>query len=363
MLRKCNIIIAIVFVLSILVVSLPALAEATITGECSNCHTMHNSQNGSAVSASGPNELLLKADCLGCHAMGTANRIETLGTSSVPQVLHTDPAGDLAGGNFAYITGTGGYSADDTHGHNVIDFGVAYKEDVNYNPPGAYHAGQPTADELTCAGKNGCHGIREVSSSGVTGILALKGAHHGNVNGQLSVADTVANSYRFLWGVKGYEAGNWQNIDSNNHNEYFGASSPLDYNTTGCGSCHDSSVTYVKPNNQTISGFCGGCHGNFHLLDGIGGDTTAPFTRHPTDIIIPSGGEFDAYTTYNIDAPVARTTVPSAPSSTVSSGTDVVMCLSCHKAHATAYPDMLRWDYTTIVTGGSGGCLICHTGK
>jgi predicted CXXCH cytochrome family protein len=354
----------IIIVMSVILITfIPALSRATITGECSNCHTMHNSQSGTAVDTSGPNVLLLKADCLGCHGMGTSNKIETLGTSSVPQVLHTDASGDLAGGNFAYITGQKG-TADDTHGHNVIDLGAAYKEDVLTNPPGAYHSGQVTNDELTCAGQNGCHGIRDTSTSGVSGVLALKGSHHGNVDGQLNTADTVANSYRFLWGVKGYEISNWQNTNSTQHNEYFGATSPMDYNATGCQSCHDSSdITKVKPSNQTISGFCGTCHGNFHLLDGIGGDTNSPFIRHPTDIVLPSSGEFSAYTTYDINAPVARTTVPTSASGTVTPGTDVVMCLSCHKAHATAYPDMLRWDYTTIVTGGSGGCLICHTQK
>ncbi|MBU4209516.1 MAG: hypothetical protein KKD12_07595 [Proteobacteria bacterium] len=68
-------------------------------------------------------------------------------------------------------------------------------------------------------------------------------------------------------------------------------------------------------------------------------------------------------------APVARvniTTVNEAANATVTPGTDVVMCLSCHGAHATAYADILRWDYTGMVTGGSSnttGCFVCHTTK
>ncbi|QJA05750.1 hypothetical protein FVE67_02585 [Thermosulfurimonas marina] len=48
-------------------------------------------------------------------------------------------------------------------------------------------------------------------------------------------------------------------------------------------------------------------------------------------------------------------------------GSDAVMCLSCHYAHAGPYPDMLRWDYRTCVAGGGEnpkcGCFVCHTTK
>ncbi len=346
-----------------------------VTGVCSNCHTMHYSQDGTRLSGwgtAGPYDYLLIADCLGCHAMGTANAIETIGTSQVPQVMHTDTR-DLAGGNFAYILGVKGPGADDSYGHNVVDFGASYKESTLYNPPGAHHAGQVTADELTCAGENGCHGLRDISGSPpneITGIVAMKGSHHRDVDGQLDVADQPWNSYRFLWGVKGYEDTDWQYTSSaTDHNEYFGASTPM--SLSGCSStqCHPGGdVNYVKPASQTISGFCATCHGTFHSLEGIGGDTSSPFVRHPTDVVLPSTGEFSAYNggnpgPYSLDAPLARQTVPASSSSTVNLDSDVVMCLSCHKAHATQYPDMLRWDYSSIVTGGSGGCHICHTNK
>ncbi|MGM0416361.1 MAG: hypothetical protein ACQEQK_05335 [Thermodesulfobacteriota bacterium] len=41
---------------------------AMVSGPCSNCHTMHNSQNGEDVSGSGPNQALLNNDCVGCHS-------------------------------------------------------------------------------------------------------------------------------------------------------------------------------------------------------------------------------------------------------------------------------------------------------
>ena len=341
-------------------------ANAKITGSCSNCHTMHDSQDGSSVDASGPNEMLLKTDCLGCHGMGTANKIETLGTSLVPQVLHTDPSGDLAGGNFAYILGLKGSGASDAKGHNIVDLGNP--DDVLIQPPGRRHDIDQINTRFTCAGSGGCHGRRFDQGSG---IIALKGAHHNNTSGSCDIADSVANSYRFLEGVKGYEndgAYKWQNFDENNHNEYYGATAPLSFNVTGCNTCHENShsgVTHIIVLNHTISNFCGTCHGYFHLLEGIGDDTTSPFTRHPTDVILPNTGEYSAYTTYSVEAPVARTYVPGSISSSVTPGSDVVMCLSCHVAHASDYPDMLRWDYTQMLvgSGNTGGCFTCHTTK
>jgi hypothetical protein len=79
-------------------------------------------------------------------------------------------------------------------------------------------------------------------------------------------------------------------------------------------------------------------------------------------VFLPKGYE---YTEYNMNAPVARVSTPQLSTSDVFSDSDVIICLSCHVAHAGPYDSMLRWDYDAIVTGEEGkeGCLICHTGK
>ncbi|MEW5746482.1 MAG: cytochrome c3 family protein [Nitrospirota bacterium] len=363
----------------LLLLNVPLSTSAKVTGPCSNCHTMHNSQGGSPMATYGADgkpwkatnpatafPALTRGTCLGCHGIGTS-MIVTIGGSEIPQVYHTDASGDLAGGNFAYLLGTKGGGASDTKGHNVVDLGSAYKEDLLTTPPGMYHDHGVRNTNLTCSGDNGCHGWRGSWSS----ISSIKGAHHANVNGKLDVADQVHNSYRFLMNVKGFENNGtykWQNKDATNHNEYFGASTPLNP-ANGCGMCHGSywngyvSITYTRPQNFTISGFCATCHGNFHTLDQIGGDNVSPFTRHPTDVLMSAADEYAAYNTYNVQTPVARATVPAAISSTVPAGERVVMCLSCHAAHATDYPDMLRWNWSTMVSTRSGGCYNCHTEK
>lgn len=362
----------------ILPLVLAGLGRARVSGDCSNCHTMHNSQQGLTMQFNNSAMVqrnLLRGDCLGCHGQTIGQKIIDMNGSQIPQVMHTDGSGDLAGGNFGYINGLKGTAAD-SHGHNVIDLGVEFSEDAlaNVLPGGirqSFHEDYiVNSSNLTCAGLNGCHGYRYATGQ-PTGVDALSGAHHNNVDGQLDVADSVENSYRFLVGVKGYEnqTDKWQNVNAASHNEYFGATTPM---TLGCSStsCHGSNG--VAPPNNTISGFCATCHGNFHTLssgasDGIGTDISSPFIRHPTDIVLPDSGEYQHYTTFSVEAPVGRTVVPASASSTVAPGTDVVTCLSCHMAHASPYPDMLRWDYNDMDAHNSGdvntGCFTCHTAK
>ena len=75
-------------------------------------------------------------------------------------------------------------------------------------------------------------------------------------------------------------------------------------------------------------------------------------------------------TSYNPVSPVARpggfAWASGTPSGEVAPGTDMVMCLSCHRPHGSRYADLLRWDYSAMDAGGGGsdvGCFYCHTTK
>jgi predicted CXXCH cytochrome family protein len=411
----------ILIISALLVAALSLPADARVAGLCTNCHTMHNSQNkaetatfgysGNSSTGTGPFPMLVKGDCMGCHGMGTANNIDPL--TNAPQVFHQQGANgvdDLAGGNFAYITGLGSKtSAADANGHNIIDLGNP--DGALNGPPGAYlganHDTFVTDSNLTCAGARGCHGVRDPSKcSGAAGspcpefqnLNAMQGAHHNDVEGQIDGtagrdATEDYNSYRFLFGVYGLEnpTSPWENVDASDHNEYFGANTPPGYKSDCSNACHSGglSTNSVSSKSHTMSGLCGTCHGNFHGLDtgdffapilceegceGIGTTTSSPFRRHPTDIELPNTDEYASYNpnnpgAFSIEAPVARLSVPAVVGATVTPGTDaVVMCLTCHKAHASQYPDMLRWDYTKMTVGAGApnagtGCFTCHTDK
>jgi len=345
---------------------------------------MHNSQDGGPMNFDTdddtPNENLLRGDCYGCHAMNDNFSLYTQTTDAIPQVMHTDYSNDLAAGNFKYIDLYGS-----NRGHNISD--LTGTDTILYEPPGLLgfaHMGNINTDTLTCAGKIGCHGYRNPESPLPDGV---RGAHHSNVDGKLDQADKPGNSYRFLMGVKGTESPDWEiNPGSLSHNEYYGKIEPIAM--SGCSKlgvsgpgCHSSEG--VKPPDGTMSQFCATCHGNFHTLaftgtdgfyDGIGDDAVSPFIRHPTDLALPNSGEYANYNTnrtYDPQVPIARTDegggLPDTPSQTVTPGFDAVMCLSCHRAHASEYPDMLRWNYSRIVAASGddseGGCFICHTTK
>jgi len=363
--------------LVLFVIFSPLSSFALVDGPCSDCHTMHNSQDGSAMTFDGstePNLNLLKtATCIGCHAQpGGSNMID-----GIPQVMHTDPI-DLASGNFAYINGMKGSGASQTKGHNMV--ALVGQDTIHNYPPGGpmknSGAGIVHPDTMpenfTCAGLYGCHGNAHI----VDPMLSIHGAHHGNVDPK-PVGDTVADSYRFLLGVTGLEMDDMQNRDSSHHNEYIMDDHQLPGfpDQSSCGWCHGpenpwhgNSGDVLKPGSG-MSNLCMRCHPAMHSWI----DQNSAWYRHPNNVPIPDRGEYASYTVYNVDAPVSRRTLPDVPSSVVTPGTDAwnrgedhVFCLSCHKAHGSDYPDILRWDYAAIVAGGghSGdGCFICHTTK
>lgn len=356
--------------------------QGVIKGVCSDCHTMHNSQDNAPMTfdnSTTPNDQLLRGTCYGCHAQGGATPTVMVGTSVIPQVMHSGP-NHLAGGNFGYITGMAGSGASDKKGHNIVDL---TGEDSDFNgdspPPGviAFHdtnfpRPRIASGSLSCEGVPGCHGYRAGGGASDDFPKGMTGSHHTNVDGKLDNPTNAGDSYRFLFGVKGFESSDWQeNPSSANHNEYFARAAPIQL-TCGPNSCHQYTGV-VKPEHGTISQFCGSCHGNFHTLavddsDGIGATATSPFIRHPTDLSLPATGEYASYTSYNLSAPVGRLSVPDSPSGIVTPGSDAVICLSCHVAHASDYPSMLRWDYDTMIAGNGGaasdtGCFVCHTTK
>lgn len=374
---------SLILVITLLVISnLPAIAA--IKGSCSGCHTMHNSQNGASMNFDGsatPNASLLRGTCFGCHAQGGTQALVPAGPDLIPQVMHSE-ATDLAGGNFAFITGMKGSGASDGKGHNIAAL-TGIDEDMGSVLPGgivqSFHDSLiVNTTNLTCAGTNGCHGYRW--NGGPEGI---EGAHHANVDGKLDVADKVSNSYRFLSAVKGFEDDDWQYTRSSaDHNEYFGLTQPIKLGCAGGDvvACHGDMG--IQSPDGTISQYCATCHGNFHTLsvgngsgvgagnsNGIGPTASSPFIRHPTDLVLSQGAgdEYSLYTTYNVNVPIARTgVIPAAASGAVNPNSDAVICMSCHVAHASNYPDMLRWDYTNCNTGyvnGNCGCFTCHTSK
>ncbi|OGW40313.1 MAG: hypothetical protein A2Y97_00005, partial [Nitrospirae bacterium RBG_13_39_12] len=318
--------------------------------ECMDCHGANRAR-------------LLRMDCLGCHAQNIGGASNIVNPSNMPQVALATGSTPLAGGNYKYVF------TNDSKGHNVHGFGddIVTDDLLGNNPPGynsSYDPANPDfdpdlyddAEQIMCAGQNGCHGNRDEQHQ----ILAIAGTHHaddtilrfGGGFTETGQGATVGTSYRFLYGVHGAEDNNWQASSSpTDHNEYRG-------DTFEVRSSQSSFSSIV-----TISQFCAECHGNFHASAGITAGSGSPWLRHPTDVLIPDSGEYASIsTTYNVLTPVARQSIAvgtTQASPTVTPDEDIVMCLSCHMAHASNYLDILRWDYNNMASGT--GCYVCHT--
>lgn len=328
---NCKKILILLFISALISIS-PCLVNAKVSGSCGNCHTMHASQGGEKPiswdldgdsSDLVPRGSLLVDNCIGCHSTSNSETIKTVGSSRIPIVYNTvEPVNMLAGGNFYWLENTGATEQiADARGHNVRDIDGS---DFNLD----FAPGGSNVEGIECID---CHLPR----------------HHSN-DSQL-VVDATGGWYRFLPNVKGIEDPDWEQTKSpTKHNEYKGG----------------------RPSSEkSISTFCSGCHAAFYSHDEIG--DASPWRRHPADEILPGDEtkEYSGYTQYNPLAPVARPDLSeyTGPSSIVTPGTDMVMCLSCHRPHATPNADILRWDYSSDCNAGTSnnecGCFVCHTKK
>ena len=335
-------------------------AMAMVKGACGNCHTMHNSQGGSHMmlnttidgtggSDGGGYPSLTRGTCVGCHT-GSND-----GTNTTPYVYDTGAIYDintLAGGNFKWVITDGS-----AKGHNVKGIPGMTADAVLTAAPG---------DAISCSDKS-CHITlfepdNDSLDTGCQGChLAPK--HHAPQQAAGDPALEANGYFRFLsghtdgHGVHGIEDADWQySNNATDHNEYLGLVK------------EDSAGGFTAIGGNTMTAYCTGCHGNFHTqLDG-----NNDWIRHPSDAVLPDTGEYAAYTVYDPIAPVARPSLTAIASpDLVANNSDMVMCLSCHRAHGSPYDDLLRWQYNGtggMIAGTTGtqagtGCFRCHTNK
>jgi len=327
------------------------MALAGIPNSGIQCSACHHSGGGGGDKPLKP-EYQGPEGCVNCHSSNTSSTTYDIDvgmgkTVTVPVVYFTGadaPTEYLAGGNFWWVKERLG--GDDTKGHNVF----LGEGDDNWNvAPGGV---------VTCY--NSCH-IKDALGKGLLDDYGCEGCHL-NVMHHADDSNTVVGGdwypgyadpdgyYRFLsghmsgstHGVCGIEDEDWEaTSDATDHNEYLGWVGDHAYAAGFYNLGH------------TMTAFCCGCHGNYHIQN-------PPSTRHPADLEISIAGAFGGggAGTYDPDVPVARRPSFSAVSDSVTLGTDMVMCLSCHRPHGSPYPNMLRWEMNDT-TGKA--CSKCHT--
>jgi len=327
---------------------------------------MHNSQGGEPMNwddSATPNPVLLLGDCIGCHT-GMND-----GTNTTPYVFNLSPppygatgteagvAKTLAGGNFYWVA-----QSNDRAGHNVD--GLAGVDAVlGLIPPGG--DGVTFSNQLRCAGTLGCHG-RFTGPDDADPTIAMLKSHHFKDHDQWQDGSTLATSYRFLYGIRGFGDAEYEyEPAASHHNKYSGVNRNNEGDVQAAG---------------TISALCARCHGDYHgdsnTVEGV--SWGSPWIRHPTNFDMSnatSSSEYLGYNggtgtgnTYSVVSPVATADMTTTLNQTVTiasnSNNAIVMCISCHRAHGTPYDGILRWNYKTWPDdGGYNGCAVCHSTK
>jgi len=286
---------------------------------CNSCHITHQSEDGIPTSAPVSGELLRGATpteiCLTCHA------------NSQGEVLSGDPLSpppERGPGNFVFLLEDNlndGPDAPinpipgDAAGHNLVapSWGLSADARHSFAPGGTYPANQM-----------GCTSCHDPHGGGQYRLLYDAG-------------QTAAGNFLFV-----YPAPEAAGIDIAGVPE-----SPTNHNAYLSG----------------MSAWCANCHGSQYHEN----DSTPRFDEHPTDRALGS----DERTTYNnydgdsdpLGGNPATAYLPEVPFEALSMTTATtagppggarIMCLTCHRAHASSAPAAGRWDFNVGLLSEDG---------
>jgi hypothetical protein len=309
-------------------------------GNCSGCHTIHNFEGGMAVVAA-PGRWLLKgidpgSICLNCH--------DGSGSVSQPKVASADGSALTPGGDFYWLTKTfswqTGTSAGSSHGHNIVALDYGFSADgLRLQAPG----GTYLAADLTCTSCHDPHGRARGIGSG--GNLAISGS---GSYGSIPAPSTRLGAYR-LMGSIGYNGGDHV------QGYFFNNPAPVARQNEAApfGESDASHVAY----GSGMSEWCVNCHTSFDSVIGNGTHHKAGNNVHLTPEMVSNYNSYvrtgdlfgTAGTAYLQFVPFEQgQTDPYLLDPTSTQGPNSssnVMCLTCHRAHASAFRAMGRWDF------------------
>ncbi|ACM21498.1 cytochrome c, 6 heme-binding sites [Geotalea daltonii FRC-32] len=326
------------------------------TGACEGCHGSRGADTN-YTSLLGPDP---SSTCLRCH--GAPNpQAHQIATEPAP-ARGLAPKAMTPGGDFAYVkknyswvntNGTGGSSPGERHGHNIVAAAYGYVGDstLHVSPGGSY-----PAQSLSCISCHDPHGNYRLVDVYGTIATDINPIGESGSYGAVPTANGAVGSYRLLAG-KGYQAGGTSHVFA--HDPPI-AVAPKEYNRPESG--RDTRVAYGKG----VSKWCANCHEAFlqgssmshvHPSDAELGPIAGVYNNYIKSGDL-SGIQANAYTSL-VPFQTTETTDPQqlAAELTSSNGPnpdDRVTCLSCHRAHASGWDGIGRWNMkgTFITVGG-----------
>jgi hypothetical protein len=349
--------------------------------ECAGCHSMHSSfPGGSSLLVGGD----ASATCLACHqhAGDTGPSSYHISTAEADMAPGFSPLQRTPGGDFDWLkknytwTGRGNPppiigEAGQTHGHNIVaTAGYFEGVTVNYNYlPDSENSQSPggnfPATDLTCTSCHDPHGqsrrladgtIMNPDTPGTTSYLPISASgSYTSASSDPVAGQTAVGVYRLLGGPT---YGVFASIGAP------AAIAPSTYNQTEA--TNQVKVAYGRSTlagNATWGEWCGACHQDMHqAAQGAG-------SVHPVDEVLDSTikANYNKYVkTGDLSATSANSYTSLVPviydisnydtlqglagnGSPTYAGLDAttngrVDCLSCHRAHASAWEYAMRWN-------------------
>jgi predicted CXXCH cytochrome family protein len=379
----------------------PVIADSQPNGQgfhaggvaaCDGCHVMHNASDGVAKSTTGlgqsvsawsnvTNMYLLQGSdqsstCLICHSGEKTAGLQFI----VADLAGADaPSNRTPGGDFGWVRSAYAWtnSPAERHGHNIsaADFPSFSADALKTAPGGSYVSGSGKAG-FGCHSCHDPHGRYRMQEGGAPNGVVFAGPFPGSPTtlpiaasgsyGEPPTAAYAVGAYRLLAGQRYAPASNSAFPFPNDPPV---AVAPMTYNAGEA--TEEVRVAY----GTGMSEWCQNCHTNVHLdgyTSGVAG------LRHPagSDAMFHSGqiavyngyvssGVVDAAATSKYtslvpfeqgkDKTLAALVAKASPSSIIAAdASSNVMCLSCHRAHASAFDSMVRWDQNaTFLTSGA----------
>ena len=338
-------------------------------GECEGCHSMHNSFESSANVTSmaqyqsGP--YLLKARdqsgaCLNCHhASDTAPNGYHVSTAGIAPLDSTTPVEVTPGGDFAWLKKTMSGSVRNTpttwdgdrHGHNVIavDFGYSQDKLQSSSPGGNYPAASLAC--ISCHDPHGRYRRFADGSQATTGLPIFDSGSYSTSASPIAGVSAVG-AYRLLAGV-GYQPKSLAGSHA------FGSPSP---DAVAPPAYNKLETSNTDPTLQTIvaygrgmSEWCANCHVAMHESSytsgmkglvhpaGNGAKLTAAIAANynayvSSGVMTSTGPAYSTLAPYELGSgDYDGVLKPFVASPTRASTANNVMCLSCHRSHASAF--------------------------
>jgi hypothetical protein len=344
--------------------------------ECEGCHTMHNSSDGVAMSANANSMLLQGSDqsstCLVCHGKAGISSYHILGAdaagdnpATLPN-LNTTPGGDFEWlkQSFSWLDRDGITNMaepGERHGHNIValDKGIAADTTLTTAPGGTFDA-----SKLACSSCHDPHGKYRIKDDGTVATSGVQTVASGST-GTVATATGAVGVYRILGGA-GYAPQSYGDVPFTSAPPV--AVAPSTYNRSETLAAQ-TRVAY----GEGMSEWCANCHTDLLVSAGD--------TKHPSGNGVELGTAFAAnYNSYvksgdmsNVDATKgydslvpfeegtndrtvltghAKTNNSAMAGATATSN---VSCLSCHRAHASGWNHMARWqnDLEFITSNGA----------